>query len=60
MPSAGMCVVTPSREELNISLVKTTEIHNINNCMVFVEHCKVSSVAASAIGILGGNSRSSG
>lgn len=45
----------PGPEELNISLVQTIEIHNINNCMVFGEHCEGSSVTASAIGILGGN-----
>lgn len=55
-----VCVVVPSPEELNVSLVQTTEIHNVNNCMVFGEHSEGSSVAASTVGILGSTSRSSG
>lgn len=37
-----VCVLALSPEELNISLVLTTEIHN---CMAFDEHCEGSSVA---------------
>lgn len=50
-------MLAPGPEELDISLVQTIEVHS-NNLMDFGEHCKGSSVAARAIGILGGISRS--
>lgn len=53
-------MVAPGPEELDISLVQTIEVYKINNLMVFGEHCKGSSVAARAVGILGGTSRSNG
>lgn len=57
MPSAGRCGDT-GLEELNVSLAQASEVCSINNCVVLGKCCKKPSVAARAVGVFSGSSRS--
>lgn len=42
-PGPGVC---------DIALAESTEVHSVNNCVVFAEHCGRSAVAASSVRVL--------
>lgn len=59
-PVAWCSMVAPGPGRHVVLFIESSWLHVIDNCMICGENCRGSAVAANAVGVLSGASRSSG